>query len=34
MDFDIIIIGVGVVGLAVGRALINETDKICLIEKK
>ena len=28
MDFDIIIIGVGVVGLAVGRALINETDKI------
>ncbi len=33
MDFDVVIIGAGVVGLAVGRALKNETDKICLIEK-
>ena len=33
MDFDIVIIGAGVIGLAVGRALKNESDKICLIEK-
>jgi len=33
MDFDLVIIGAGVVGLAVGKALINGSDKICLIEK-
>tara|TARA_X000001036_G_C20075135_1_gene560750 strand:+ start:242 stop:490 length:249 start_codon:yes stop_codon:yes gene_type:complete len=33
MDFDAVVIGAGVFGLEVGKALINETDKICLIEK-
>lgn len=33
MDFDIVIIGAGFVGLAVGGALKNESDKIYLIEK-
>ena len=33
MDFDIVIIGAGVVGLAIAKALKNESDKICLIEK-
>ena len=33
MDFDIIIIGAGVVGLAVCNSLKDLTEKICLIEK-
>ena len=33
MDFDITIIGSGVVGLAIGRSLVKMGKKICIIEK-
>ena len=34
MDFYLVIIGAGVVGLSVGKALLNRSDNICLIEKR
>jgi len=34
MDFDLVIIGAGVIGLSVGKALLNRSDNICLIEKR
>jgi L-2-hydroxyglutarate oxidase LhgO len=33
MDFDAVVIGAGVVGLAVGRAISKMTENICIVEK-
>jgi L-2-hydroxyglutarate oxidase LhgO len=33
MDFDAVVIGAGVVGLAVGRAISKVTKNICIVEK-
>ena len=33
MDFDVVIIGAGVVGLAVGRSLVKVTTNACIIDQ-
>ena len=33
MDFDVVIIGAGVVGLAVGKSLVKVTTNACIIDQ-